>query len=263
MQEHLAITLQSMHQDMQQLERIAMNVVNASTPGYKREITAIQAQMPSSASFTHALQTASTPASSRSTVAAFSETGAVSADLMVHRDWLMGTLKSSKEKLDLALNGPGFFELMTDKGLVYTRNGQFERDAQGYLVHAQGGQVMGKNGPIQLGLSEPMIDKAGNVLDPLQENSPSLGQIKVVQFENMHALHTIGSGRFTTTQPAQVIKDGEIQIEQGFLETANVQPLQEMTHLMQVMRHFESLQKAMTAYDEMTGQAIRKLGDLG
>ncbi|NOJ99668.1 flagellar hook-basal body protein, partial [Corallococcus coralloides] len=53
-----------------------------------------------------------------------------------------------------------------------------------------------------------------------------------------------------------------VQVRQGYLENSNVSSMQEMVHLVQTMRHFESMQKVALGYDEMTGQAIRKLGEL-
>jgi flagellar basal-body rod protein FlgF len=62
--------------------------------------------------------------------------------------------------------------------------------------------------------------------------------------------------------PAAMVSDVDVQIRQGFLENSNVSSMQEMVQLMQTMRHFESMQKVATGYDEMMGTAIRKLGDL-
>ena len=59
-----------------------------------------------------------------------------------------------------------------------------------------------------------------------------------------------------------MLKDGDIQLKQGFLEGSNVEPRQEMVQLIQTMRHFESMQKVSQGYDDLMGQAIRKLGDL-
>ncbi len=58
------------------------------------------------------------------------------------------------------------------------------------------------------------------------------------------------------------MKDADIQVRQGYLENSNVNAMQEMVQMIQTMRHFESMQKVAISYDDMTGQAVRKLGDL-
>lgn len=275
MQEVHALGLQAMQQDMQRLDRISTNMANALTPGYKREVMSSQPLRSNIAPFSMLVE--------QLDAAGLGATGTTSSflPLMVQTDVKTGTLKSTGQSLDLALAGSGFFEVSTDTGPAYTRQGSFHVDARGRLVNAQGHAVMGKGGEIYLNGASPVIDSVGNVFDsaavtgmngaagklgsvPLPNglsNSP-VAQIKVVQFEDAKSLQRLGDGLFAGSENNSVLKETDIQIRQGFIENSNVNSLQEMVQLIQTMRHFESMQKVLLGYDDMTGQAVRKLGEL-
>jgi len=251
----LAVSLATMQHDMRRLDRIALNLANVTTPGYKREVIA-------SRPFVDVLD--QTALSSQVPL-----TGATSADAAAGHvrgllDVRPGTLRMTGEPLDLALAGDGFFEVATAEGMAYTRQGNFSVDARGRLVTAQGHAVMGKNGEVFLATLRPVIDATGNVTEPL---SPSIAggapgaQLKVVRFENPASMQRLGDG-LLAPGAGMVVASDDVQIRQGALENANVSTVQEMVQLMQTMRHFESMQKVATGYDEMLGSAIRKLGEL-
>ena len=75
-------------------------------------------------------------------------------------------------------------------------------------------------------------------------------------------MRRIGEGLLSAGGPLDDVKEADIQLKQGFTENSNVNSMQEMVQLVETMRHFESMQKVVLGYDDMTGQAIRKLGDL-
>jgi flagellar basal-body rod protein FlgG len=251
----LAVSLATMQHDMQRLDRIALNLANVTTPGYKREVIA-------SRPFVEVLD--QTALSTQDPLA-----GAISADSAASNvrgllDVRPGTLRMTGEPLDLALAGDGFFEVATAEGMAYTRQGNFSVDARGRLVTAQGHAVMGKNGEIFLATLRPAIDSTGNITELLSA-SPVGGapgaQLKVVRFDNPASMQRLGDG-LLAAGAGMVVAGDDVQIRQGALENANVSTVQEMVQLMQTMRHFESMQKVATGYDEMLGSAIRKLGEL-
>ncbi len=264
MQEILALTLDAMHLDQQRLDRVAANLANATTPGYKREVAASQPLAPSGASFATALGRATQQPGSVAPM----NTSSYGA-LVVRSDLQASTLKSTGQSLDLALAGPGYFEVSTDQGPAYTRQGNFHVDARGRLVDAKGNAVMGKGGEIYLAGPAPTIDAAGNVYeDPTAgthtTDGQAVAQLRLVQFAENQEPRRLGDGLLAAaagTEPL-AMKDADVQLRQGFLENSNVGSMQEMVQLMQTTRHFESLQKAALAYDDMVGQAVRKLGDL-
>lgn len=251
MDDVLGVALLSMHQDMARVERVAMNLSNALTPAYKREMSIARAANGTTRSF-GSLWDAGMAASIN---------GSGSPDstaLETRSDMTAGTLKSTGQVLDLGLSGQGFFEVQTDKGLAYTRQGNFRMDERGRIVTAQGYPVQGKGGDIFVATSKPAIDAAGNVV----EDKRQVGQFKVVQFDKPETLQRIGDGLFAEGPGMRQMSDADIQVRQGYLENANVSSVHEMVEMMQTMRHFESMQKVTQAYDDMVGNAIRKLGDM-
>lgn len=254
----LAISLRSMQHDMVRLERISMNMANAMTPGYKREMPAA---LPLAASgFINAMSSVDASAA-RTLTAATTSAGA----LMVRTDMRPGTLKSTGQDLDVALGGTGFFEVNTDSGPAYTRQGNWQVDARGRLVTAQGHPVMGVGGEILLSNPRPRIDATGQVFDAMVDgraDAAPVAQLKVVRFDDVRDLERIGDGLVRSPVPPKQLVDSEVQVHQGFLENSNVNSMQEMVQLIQSMRHFESMQKVALGYDEMIGAAVRKLGEI-
>ncbi|WP_433693387.1 flagellar hook-basal body protein [Herbaspirillum seropedicae] len=252
MDDVLGVSLISMHQDMARMQRVAMNMSNALTPAYKREVSIARTTLGAPGSTTFgSLWDAGMAAS-------INGSGTVDSHSVVSRsDMRAGTLKSTGQPLDLALSGPGFFEVQTEHGPAYTRQGNFRMDERGRIVTAQGYPLMGKGGEIFVASANPAIDAAGNIV----ENKRPLGQLKVVQFEQPETLRRLGEGLFAEGTGMRQLNDAEVQVRQGYLENANVSSVQEMVEMMQTMRHFESMQKITQAYDDMLGNAIRRLTD--
>ncbi|TFY97091.1 flagellar hook-basal body protein [Ramlibacter humi] len=249
MNEILAVTLRSMQLDMAKVDRVGLNLANAQTTGYKREVVVGE--------------------TFGSRVAAARHSAAASApEHTTQVDQRPGTLRSTGQSLDVALTGPGWFEVQTERGLAYTRQGDFRLDAQGRIVTQQGQPVMGLAGEIQLPHGFPVIDPQGRVFEgtapggaPPAADAPPVSQLKVVQFEAGAAVEHLGQGLVAVRGEVAAAADGRTEVRQGYLENSNVSSMQEMVQLIQTLRHFESMQKAATGYDEMLGTAIRKLGD--
>lgn len=252
MSELLSIVLSSIHADMARAERAAMNLANSQTPGYKREVHR-------AAPFGARIDAAG---------ATRAERGA-DTTAPVQTDLRPGTLKATGQALDVAIVGDGWFEVSTAQGLAYTRQGSFRLDRDGRLVTQQGDAVMGTSGPIQLLHGSPRIDAAGRVYEGMAEAGVSMagtavGQLKVVQFEGANAFQRMGNGLMAYGGTAIAVPaETTVQIQQGFLENSNVDPMREMVDLMQAVRHLETMQKVAMGYDELLGTSIRKLGENG
>jgi len=239
----LSAVLGSMHADMARMERVGMNIANAQTAGYKREVT--------------------------STTAFGTQFAAAAGALSVHTDQRPGTLRPTGHALDLALTGPGWFEVATPQGVAYTRQGNFRLDAQGRLVTQQGHPVMGQGGEIVLLHGSPVIDAAGRVFegtpsagrDALGAGSAAVGQLKLVQFDAGAPLQRLGDGLVLPQGEPSPVAAVAPQVRQGFLENSNVSHMQEMVRLLETVRHMESMQKVALGYDEMLATSIRKLGE--
>lgn len=247
------VTLDAMRGDVARLERVATNLANVSTPGYRREIW-VQRTGPSAVGSEFArLYDAE---SARGPV----ESAAVDSTLPggIERDQRPSTLKPTGQSLDLALAGGGYFEVATEQGPAYTRHGQFRLDGRGRIVTAQGHALIGKSGEISLSSLDATIDGSGRI----HQSDRIVDQVKVVEFASGTRLTALGAGLLGTPAAARPLEDGAVQVRQGYLENSNVDSAHEMVALMQTMRHFESLQRVAQGYDEMLGTAIRKLGDL-
>jgi len=254
MHEIYAVALAAMHQDMARLDRIATNLSNAATPGYKREVVAGRP-------FTELVSAAAAPEATA--------IGAVgdAQGLRVVSDVRPGTLKLTGEPFDLALEGAGYFEVQMPDGLAYTRQGNFHVDARGRLVTVEGYPVMGTSGEIVLSTQSPVIDAIGKVTEPNATGvgsvpGASVAQLRVVQFDKPDRLTRMGGGllRPVSADPGSGL--AQPKVRQGALENSNVNSMEEMVQLIQTMRHVESVQRALQGYDEILGTAIRKLGDL-
>jgi flagellar basal-body rod protein FlgF len=249
MNEVLAISLHSLQSDMARLDQLAMNLANALTPGYKRGVAV---QGPMGSEFAEHLSNAA----AASVDAAAAPTVAFTSDLRA------GTLKATGQNLDVALAGKGYFEVITDAGPAYTRQGNFRLDARGRLVTAQGYPVMGVAGEVTLNLANPVIAANGAISPgPSSSDAIPVAQLKVVGFDPAVKLEHLGDGLYAGGAGMRQLTDQDVTVRQGFLENSNVSSTYEMTSLVQTMRHFESMQKVAQGYDDMLGTAIRKLGE--
>ena len=224
----------SMAGDAARLNAIAMNLANATTTAYKREL-------PSAQAFAGALRAA----------------GEGEAAVQTAIDHRPGTLRFTGNALDLALDGDGYFEIQTDAGTAYTRQGDFHVDALGRLVTQAGHPVQGADGPIQLRNGSPTIDRDGRISD----GETALGQLKVVRFDKKSELQRAGEGLFLAAAAPTPVTDGGVRIRQAHLEASNVNTASEMVKLMETMRHFEATQKIVQGSDDMLERALRKLGE--
>ena len=250
----LSIALQGMQGDLNRVRQISLNLANGITTAFKRSIVTQAPVRGIGANFAAHFAIASSHT-------ALGLNPLAQAPITYHSDSAGGALKSTGQPLDMALIGDGFFEVMTERGLAYTRQGNFQTDRAGRLVTAQGFPVMGEVGEIFLTIANPSITSTGAILDPKGRPETPLGQLKLVQFEAEFALENLGDGLLSAGTPLKALQVKRPQVRQGYLENSNVVASREMTDLIQTMRHFETMQKITTTYDEMMGAAIRKLGD--
>lgn len=246
----LALGLQSLQLDAARIERIAMNIANASTPGY-------------AASWIESMQQAAAPAAPGSAPGLGPEAASPAAGaLFSFHDTRPGSLKATGRALDLAIAGEGFFELRTDAGTAYTRRGDLSLDARGLLVDAAGHPVLGDGGEIRLD-APPVIDALGRVFvrdaDGQLPAAP-VDRLRIVFLDPQASREPLGQGAFRSAALPVELKDGARRVQQGFLENAQVDPLREMSRLMQAMRHAEGLQRVTQISDDLLGQALRTLG---
>lgn len=225
------------------MEVIANNIANMSTPAYKREQVQFQ-------QYVEELP----PAEGQTQP----QTLTFVQDAGVTRDLSEGQLQRTNAPYDLAINGKGYFEIQTANGPRYTRNGHFALDAEGRLVTAGGNPVMGDGGEITITPDDGDIHIAadGTVSGKLGQ----LGKLKVVSFADESALTKEGAGLYATTQTAQSVDLPNI--EQGTIETSNVQPVVEISQMLDVLRAYQATANLTQTQEDLMRQAIDKLGSV-
>ncbi|HEV3153017.1 MAG TPA: flagellar basal-body rod protein FlgF [Candidatus Baltobacteraceae bacterium] len=238
-----------------QADVIANNLANVNTAGFKRTLLQVQSapelgvyRMQNDPAAALGGGTASTPAIQF--VGALG-TGSQVADTPA--DFEQGSLSHTGNSLDLAIQGAGFFTLQTPQGIRYTRDGQFTRDAQGYLVTLDGDRVLGRNGPIALQSGNVQIAQDGTV----RQNGQSIDQLRVVSFANQQAVRPEGDNRFVDTGNARPAQDAASTVNQGFLEGSNASVVRSMVDLITAQRWFEANQKVIQTQDTTNGYAVQ------
>ncbi len=235
MSDGAGIAAASMRAQAAQLEVVSANLVNINTPGYKRQVP------DASYSFANLLN-ANLPVAPAAGI-----------------DLRPGPLRNTGNALDLAIEGDAFFELQLGTRSVYTRQGNFVLDAQGRLQAPDGALVQGVAGDIKLESTQPRIDAQGRVF----EGDTQVGQLKLTRFDRPSRLRPLDNGRFLQGD-AQLapsgVDGGHANVRQGFLESSNVVPAEEMIKLMQTVRQFDSGQRVILWFGDMHDQVQQRLG---
>jgi flagellar basal-body rod protein FlgF len=235
---------ESLSNDLTRMAGISQNLVNGATPGYKREMLHTQ-------TFANIMLRAAAGAGGSLKLAG----GMPQVDLIT--DHKQGTIKHTGNPMDFALEDTGYFEVMTDFGLAYTRQGNFRVDPRGRLVSDAEHPVQGVSGEIELTNANPTVDKNGSVFD----GERLLGQIKVVKFVNPQKMKAMGAGVFQQADAVPAAGEFTGKVRQGYLEMSNVNSMSEMVRLIETARHAESTQKIVQGIDEMLERSMRKLGE--
>lgn len=247
------------------LNVISNNMVNASTPGYKSDKLV-------STTFKDEMLSRNGNRNKNNPV----EIGSVSmirAARATKTSYDQGALEETGENLDFALTNPGFFSIQDSKGnRLYTRNGSFKLDNDGYLCLSSLGKVLGEDGkPIQLSSDHITVDKLGNIYEePLkgkgtdedsgdsEDKEPKLlGKIGVVNFADYSQLVKGDNGTFTTTAEATAANGG---IQWKSIERSNIDPIEEMTSMMSSQRASQSAAQALKMYDQLMGKIVSDIG---
>lgn len=229
-----------------ELDIAANNLANMNTTGYKFEELLINAQ-PGAPAYDEPIRT---PAN-------------FAYDNGVGRDFSQGALSQTGAPLDVALSGEGaFFVVSTAKGDVYTRNGAFTMNDSGTLVTASGDPVQGDGGPIVIDPKNgPVtISKDGIITQMVQGQANRVGKLNVVRIANMGDLSKNGDGTYSLTSNAQPVPATDAIVNQGFLEGSNVNPMKEITHLIQINRAYQNLANILQQNASLSSSAISRLG---
>ena len=172
-------------------------------------------------------------------------------------DFSAGPMKHTGNPFDLALEGDGFFCIKTEQGTQYTRNGNFSLDQDGMLVTMDGLPVLGEGGPINIEGDTFTVGVEGNI----SVDGNLVDTIKIVGFEKPDALEKTENSLFAIADKNEVESKAEnTGVSQGFIELSNVNAIRMMTEMIEVLRGYESYQKAIKTADETTAKAINDVG---
>jgi flagellar basal-body rod protein FlgF len=211
-------------EQQKRLDVIANNIANTDTAGYKKDVVRFQ-------------------------------------DFMVETTsprLEQGAIRTTGHPLDVALSGNGFLRAQTDQGVLYTRSGNLTINKGGTLVTQEGWPVLGKNGPIHVNSTAIRIDTNGQVFD----NNQSVGTLDLVSFPPKSVLTKVKNGFFKPADSQQTpLPSKECSVQQGALEQANFNVVEEMTQMIDTLRTFEAYQKIQQSFDQMDSQLTTKVGN--
>ncbi len=262
------------------VDTIANNVANANTPGFKKDRLVFKEYLTALDKGTEDIDLPRKewrPGDFYRSQGAEKSFVKVGANFTVHEQ---GQLTPTGNPFDLGISGPGFLEVLTPNGIRYTRRGSFSISKEGKLVTDQGYLVLSK-------LSQAPTDSQGRddgaslvpkpedraIIIPASIKNVSVtndgtmyidGQgsstLSVVEFNDVHALRKEGSSLYINPDNNNLLTASpKTQIHQGFVEQSNVNAVEEMSELIKANRQFESVQRAIKTYDNISGRAVNDI----
>ena len=224
------------------LDVTANNIANANTSGFKAENLLFE-------EYLHKMDDAPPKLRNLSLV----------LDSGVMRDMSQGPIEITDAPLDVALDGEGFFQIETENGLRYTRNGHFTINDQGQLTTRGGDAVLDEDSrPITLNAEDGAVTISSD--GAITTKSGEVARIGVFQFEQLGALKKVEGGLFEAeefTQPERVEQPNMLQ---GAIEASNVKTIVQMTKMIDIMRSYQSATRLISATEDLTQRMIRVLG---
>ena len=256
----LWIAKTGMEAQQTQLDVISNNLANSSTNGYKTSHAVFEDLMYQN------LRQAGSATTEQSLLPTGLQVGLGVRTVATSRSFSQGSLQQSGNSLDVAIQGNGFFQInMPDGTINSTRDGSFQVNAQGQIVTANGL-------PVASGITVPAnatnvsIASNGTVSAtiPGQVNPQTIGTITLANFVNPAGLDPRGQNLYAETAASGQPNTGTAglnglgQLMQGYVETSNVNVVQELVSMIQTQRVYEMNSKAIQTADQM----LQKLGQL-
>jgi len=250
----LNIAATGMLAQQRNVEVVSNNLANMNTTGYMRRRTEFHDLL-----YQNVRRVGSTSSDNGSVVPSGVQIGLGVKLAAVYRIHEQGNLTATDNTLDMAIQGKGFFQIELPSGdTAYTRDGTFQLNADGEIVTHDGYSVLP-------GITVPddaidvTINQSGEVLVKVQGqvNLQNVGQLQIATFANEAGLEAIGSNLLieTAASGAPAVsapqEPGYGSILQGFLETSNVNAVEEITNLISAQRAYEMNSKVIQTADEM------------
>jgi flagellar basal-body rod protein FlgG len=237
------------------IDVVANNLANVNTNGFKKSRVNFQDLMYQN------IRTAGAATASGGQLASGIQIGMGAKVVAVEKVFLQGDYSQTKNQLDMAIEGKGFFKLINNNREVYTRSGAFKMDKDGYICDSQGNKLQPEFAvPAQ---TVTITIDSGGTLVASDSGGGELGnvQIQLFNFSNPAGLQSIGQNLFVPSgasgDPVQG-NPGTDQfgtISQGFLEMSNVDVVEEMINMIVAQRAYEVGSKVIKAGDDMLQMA--------
>ncbi len=252
----LAIAATGMNAQQLNVDVIANNIANINTTSYKRargEFTDLLYQVERAAGVPNR--------GGQDTVPEGARVGLGVRTAAVRYLHIQGALAQTGNKLDVALNGRGFFQVQGGDGEpLYTRAGSFNKNENGEIVTVDGNVVQPAM-VVPTDATEVVINETGQVFVRIgnQATLTEIGQFTIANFINEAGLDPIGGNLYresTSSGTANLGVGGDVgfaTLHQGYLESSNVDPVKEITELIQAQRHYEMNSKVIQTADSMYG----------
>lgn len=249
----LYVASTGMNVQTQRMDIISNDLANVNTTGYKKDVAVV-------ASFPEVLTSRLRDAQNH--IPNNGEIGMMTFGAKIdgiYTQFVQGSVRQTTSNNDVAIQGDGFFTVNTPAGPAYTRDGSFIVNNEGMLVTQEGYNVMGENGPIELG--EAFLQEGGEFVindnGEISIGGQAIDRLQLVAFENNEALTKMGDNLYQA-QGAVVPFTGSVA--QGFLEMSNVNSVTAMVDMITVSRAYEANQKVIQTQDSLLGKAVNELG---
>jgi flagellar basal-body rod protein FlgG len=242
----LYISASGLRSEQKQIDVISNNVANMQTPGFKR----------SRVNFVEVAGGATPATESQPAWEAHGNGTRIASTSM---SFAPGEIRMTSNPLDLAIDGDGFFELAgADGNMVYTRAGQFHVDTEGNLVSVRG-LPLAHGIQIPAGASGLQISPTGELTAVLAGDTErsSIGTIELTSFSAPDALTAIGDNGFAANDATGAPSYGKAgdagfgKLQQGALELANVEMIDEMSALVMAQRAYQLNARVLQASDQV------------
>ncbi len=253
MMRSLWISKTGMEAQQMQLDHISNNLANVSTSGYKRTHAQFEDLIYQN------LRQSGAPQTEQTTLPTGLQVGLGVRPVASSRTYTQGSLQQSDNALDMAILGDGFFQIQRPDGTTaYSRDGQFKLDANGLIVTNNGDTLL-PGVTVPQNARQITIGQDGTVSAVVAGTAApqTLGQLQLANFINPNGLEAQGGNLFVETASSGAPQVGNPgtnaigTIKQGYIETSNVNVVEELVQMITTQRAYELNSKAVQTSDQM------------
>lgn len=249
----LTAAASGMQAQQMNVDTIANNLANVNTSGFKKSHVVFQDMLYDTIRGAGGSQ----GSGGTNIVPSGMQMGLGTRMVSIHKVFSPGKMQVTQNELDVAIEGNGFFRVnLPDGTQAYSRDGAFSKSPQGKLVNADGYEIDGIDA-ISENATNISIGPSGIVSETVNGTTSEKGTLKLYRFVNPAGLHSMGRNLFQKStasgepQEGTAGDDGFGTLQQGLLETSNVEVVDEMVNLIVAQRAYEVNTKCVQASDEM------------